>query len=258
MTRMKKSTTVAPAIASAAEHRREITRRIEQLSYRHNRWTVFSDFVELAAISISNAVDLAERAAREQRYAEIAKRYEPDEMALFPEMFAALVDALEGGFDDVLGRVFHDLELHNKYQGQFFTPYALCRVMAQVTLGDRESIARIIADRGYFTALEPACGGGAMSIAAAEAMKDAGINYQRQLHVTAVDVDLKCVHMAYLQLALLHVPAVVIHGNSLTLEKHSEWRTPAHVLGGWSWRLRRAAEPTGTGDGQLSLLENVA
>jgi type I restriction-modification system DNA methylase subunit len=239
-----------------------IGKRIEQLGHRHSPWNVFSDFVEIAAISISNAVDLAQRDARETRYMEITKRYTAEEMAAFPEMFGELVFALEGGFDDVLGRLFHDLELHNKYQGQFFTPYSLCRMMAWVTIGKQadgeQSAAELaIAERGYLTILEPACGSGAMLIASAEALKDAGINYQERLHATLVDVDSKCVHMAYVQLSLLHMPAVVVHGNSLSLEEHSHWYTPAHILDGWTWRLRAASnvrdvapadESTGEGD----------
>src|ERR1035438_3660342 len=73
-------------------------------------------------------------------------------------------------------------------------------------------------------------------------MKNLGINYQQHLHVTAVDVDLKCVHMAYLQFALLHIPAVIVHGNSLSLEEFGRWYTPAHILGGWDWKLRRTCE----------------
>jgi hypothetical protein len=45
--------------------------------------------------------------------------------------------------------------------------------------------------------------------------------------------------MAYLQFALLHIPAVVIHGNSLSLEEFGRWYTPAHIMDGWSWKLRR-------------------
>lgn len=45
--------------------------------------------------------------------------------------------------------------------------------------------------------------------------------------------------MSYLQLSLLHIPAVVIHGNSLSLQVWSRWHTPAHVLGGWRRRLER-------------------
>lgn len=45
--------------------------------------------------------------------------------------------------------------------------------------------------------------------------------------------------MTYLQLALLHVPAIVVHGNALSLEEWEHWYTPAHVLGGWNARLRQ-------------------
>lgn len=223
-------------MSAAVDPRRSIAKRIEQLAYRHNTWNVFSDFLELSAISISNAVDPVQRETREARYLDVVKRYTPEELAAFPEMLSDLVEALEGGFDDVLGRLFHDLELHSKYKGQFFSPYPLCRMMAEVTLGDNGAVR----ERGYVTIMEPACGSGAMLIAAADVLKAGGVNYQQQMHATAIDVDEKCVHMAYLQLSLLGVPAVVIHGNSLALEERSHWRTPMHMLGGWTWRLRRA------------------
>lgn len=77
-----------------------------------------------------------------------------------------------------------------------------------------------------------------MVVAAIHALVDSGINYQQALHVTAIDIDRRCVHMAYLQLALLHVPAIIIQGNALSLEVFETWYTPAHILGGWSSRLR--------------------
>lgn len=65
-------------------------------------------------------------------------------------------------------------------------------------------------------------------------------NYQQHMHVVAQDLDEKAVHMAYVQLSLMHIPAVVIHGNTLSLEERARWYTPAHILGGWGWRLARA------------------
>ncbi len=103
-------------------------------------------------------------------------------------------------------------------------------MMAKMTLGDKDGIRAKIAGRGFVTAQEPACGSGAMVIALAHEMKDAGINYQQHLHVTAIDVDPKCVHMAYLQFALLHIPAIIIHGNTLSLEEFGRWHTPAHIM----------------------------
>lgn len=221
------------------DHQKELVKLFGSLAYRHSAWQVFVDFAEAAAISISNAVDLPQREKREERYMHLIKRYQPDELAKFPQMLAELTLALEEEPSDVLGRTFHDLELHNKWAGQFFSPYPLCRMMAKMILGDEDGLRARIAERGFVTAQEPACGAGAMIIALAHEMKDAGVNYQQHLHVTAVDVDLKCVHMTYLQFSLLHIPAVIVHGNSLSLEEFGRWHTPAHIIGGWNWRLRR-------------------
>lgn len=227
--------------------RKQIVKYIRDLSHRHSAWNVFSDFVEAAAISLSNAVDLAQAPEREARYLEIVKRYTKEEFAAFPAMLSLLTAALEDEPGDVLGVVFHELELQNKYVGQFFTPYELCRAIARMTI-DADQMRQQIEERGFITCAEPAAGAGAMLVAFAQEMRDAGFNYQRHLHVTAVDVDLKTVHMCYLQLALLHVPAIVIHGNSLSLETRGVWYTPAHILGGWNWKLRarRAEQPTET------------
>lgn len=253
------------AANGAAGHRKNIVQLIGGLAYRHDAWRVFSDFVEMAAIALSNAVDLAQRPGREARYLEIVRHYERDEVEQFPKMFAALVQALEAEPSDVLGGVYHDLDLHHKYAGQFFTPDDVCRMMARLLVGDGAALRERIADRGYVTAQEPACGGGAMVIALAEELKTAGINYQQALHVTAVDVDAKCVHMAYAQFSLLHIPATVVQGNSLSLEEHGRWHTPAHILGGWRWRLQPepqtspvveddlASRPKPQGGPQLSL-----
>jgi hypothetical protein len=206
-------------------------------SGKYHHWQVFTDFVELAAISLSNAVDWRQRDPREARYMAIVGRYDRTEVERFPKMLGELTLELERGYDDVLGGVFHELELHNTWSGQFFTPFDICRMMAKMTLS--ENPRPLIEAKGYITACEPACGSGAMVIALAEALRETGINYQQHLHVTAVDIDPKCVHMAYVQFALLHIPATIIHGNTLTLEEFGHWHTPAHILGGWSGRLPR-------------------
>jgi type I restriction-modification system DNA methylase subunit len=179
------------------DHQKELVKLINTLGYRHGHWQVFADFVEAAAISVSNAVDMRRREKREERYLQVVKRYKPDELARFPEMLASLTMALGDETTDVLGRTFHDLELHNKWAGQYFSPYPLCRMMARMTLADRGDVEARISERGFVTAQEPAAGSGAMIIALAHEMQDAGINYQQHLHVTAVDVDTKCVHMSY-------------------------------------------------------------
>lgn len=219
-------------------HRKNLIKLIEANGRQHGTWQVFSDFVEMAAISLSNAVDRAQSEGREARYMEIVSRYSREEVERFPQMLGELVMELENGPADVLGQVFMEMELGNKWHGQFFTPYEICRLMAGMMVDDH--MRWLIEARGFIRANEPTSGGGAMIIALADEMQRVGINYQSHLHVVAQDLDIKAVHMTYVQLALLHIPAVVIQGNTLALEERSRWYTPAHVLGGWSWKLQAA------------------
>lgn len=226
-----------------------LTGLLRSLSHRHTVYQVFSDFVALSAYALSNAVDLRSFDEREAAYLQIVRKYERSEVDVFPQALAELVQAFEpvAGeivFDDVLGRLFMDLSLANDASGQFFTPYSLAQALARMTLGDKASLDAAIEERGFVRASEPAVGGGALVIALAEAMHREGINYQQHLHVTAVDVDARAVHMAYVQLSLLHVPAVIIHGNTLSLQEWGRWYTPAHVLGGWNAKLARAEAST--------------
>ena len=77
---------------------------------------------------------------------------------------------------------------------------------------------------------DPCCGGGGMLIAALEVLKSLGVNYARNCFMEANDVDIRCVHMTYLQLALAGVPAIVRHQNTLTRECWSVLYTPAYLF----------------------------
>ncbi|MGF6649599.1 hypothetical protein OKW34_000161 [Paraburkholderia youngii] len=230
-------------------HQKNLVALIKRFSYGHHTHTVFSDFLEMCALSISNSVDLKQFEPREKRYLEIIGKYSPTEQALFPQMLGELTLSFEhrvemmrkaggagvgfAGLTDVLGETYMMLELGNSRAGQFFTPYHVSRMM---TIGDGGPAVR---EHGFIRVQEPACGAGGMVIAVAESLHDAGHNYQQAMHATCVDIDPCCVHMAYVQLALLHIPAVIVHGNALTLDVWGTWYTPAHILGGWSWKLRR-------------------
>ena len=81
-----------------------------------------------------------------------------------------------------------------------------------------------------------------MVISFAFEMLRLGFNFPNCLHCTLVDVDHRAALMSYLQLSILHIPAVVVHGNTLTMEEYSHWFTPAHVLNGFTQRLKRQGE----------------
>ena len=216
----------------------DIIKMMNTLGHRHDSWRVFSDFVEMAAISIANACDQLhpDREKREARYMEIIKPYAPDELSEFAKMFGLLTEELEKEPTDVLGQIFMEMDLGSKWHGQFFTPYSLCKAITSMM---SEDIDEQIKKKGFFTVHEPGSGGGAMLIAFAESMQQRKINFQQHLHVTAQDLDLKAVHMSYVQLSLLGIPARVVHGNTLLNESRSVWYTPMHIMGGWNHKLRR-------------------
>ena len=221
----------------ATQHRTNIIKLIDEVGRRHSRHTVFRDFVTMSAVALSKA-DLRQAEAREERYMQTVAKYSREEACQIAHMFAELQEGLHVAPRDILGEIFMQLEIGNSRMGQFFTPHHICELMASLTISD--DIEAKVARHGFVTIHEPASGSGATVIAMMLAMQDRGLNYQRHVHVTAVDLDSTAAMMAYVQLSLMHVPATIVHGNTLTLEKYSRWYTPAHILGGWSSRLSQA------------------
>ncbi|BCT69532.1 N-6 DNA methylase [Nitrosospira sp. NRS527] len=226
---------MATNYAGLNEHQKEFARLVEENSHSRHTYTVFKDFCELAALSFSNAVDRAQYEVREARYLQIVKGYKAAEVARFPQMLACLTLSLES-MSDCLGELFMAMELGNSRAGQFFTPYPISLLMAKIGCSDA---GRICKERGFVRVMEPAVGAGGMVIATAHALADEEINYQQAMHATCIDIDATAVHMAYIQLTLLHIPAIIIHGNALSSEHWGYWLTPAHVLGFWNTKLKR-------------------
>ncbi len=217
-------------------------RKIGNGKYRH--YQVFKDWVEMLALALSNAVDKSQYERREARHLEISKRYTSEELTKIAGLLPFLVEEFCGeeygiAFDDVLGDIFMNCNFGADCFGQYFTPYHISNCMAQMTLrDDGENGKEAIRRRGFVRAYEPCCGSGGMCVAVAEAMHLSGKNYQQHLHFVAQDIDPVCVHMTYIQLTLLHIPAIVILGNSLTGEQKEHWFTLSHIMGNWDEKLR--------------------
>ena len=213
----------------------DIVKDIEKAAYAVDTSKFVSDLFECGAIAISNAVDLAQKDKREERYLQIIRGYKPDQQKKLAEIFAKVYALLasvvydNGKFNDNLGEIFMRCNLGNKTAGQFFTPYHISELMARVTI-DETLVKEKIADDGILAINDPCCGGGGMIMAALEVLHDLGVNYARNCFIEANDVDLRCVHMTYLQLALAGVPAIVRHQNTLTRECWSVWYTPAYLF----------------------------
>jgi len=168
------------------------------------------------------------------------KKYEHDELALFPQLIEGTVDALEENPEqDYLGVLFQSLELSSHWNGQFFTPYNVCKMMAKMQ-GD---IKERVTEKGFISVNDPACGAGALLIAFANTARAQGVNYQDHILFVGQDIDHTAAMMCYIQLSLLGSPGYVIVGDTLRhpptvpLPKDYEiWYTPMYCSNVWRWR----------------------
>ncbi|MCI8397680.1 MAG: hypothetical protein HFJ52_08820 [Clostridia bacterium] len=79
-------------------------------------------------------------------------------------------------------------------------------------------------------------GAGGMVLSFAKALKEQNINYQQELLVEATDISDICVYMAYIQLSLYGIPAVVYCGDTLLQEIRFKLETPLFYLNYWKFR----------------------
>ena len=212
------------------DYKRQIIKTIQSLSGRYAPYNIFSDWVEMSALSICNSChpfhgEIWQK--RENLYLDISKKYSESELNSFVEMLGYLTLALGEELTDVLGQVYMEMGIGNKNTGQFFTPFHLSELCAKVSLPDP------LPETGRIRLNEPSSGGGGMIIAACKTLKDIGFDYQRRLDVVAQDLDWKGVYMTYLQLSLIGCRAIVVQGDTLAEPYHDGYplerimRTPA-------------------------------
>lgn len=212
-------------LAKKSSYKDELVAEIKSLSQSYGLNTVFTTFLEITATSIAAQMDPVNATECEKRYKEIVSKLEPETLSSYARMLALLYLVTREHEDDpcdILGDIYHELRLNNEWNGQFFTPDHICRLMAQLlnpvdALPDKEEPVLIN---------EPTCGSGAMVIGAVWAMKQQNFDFRRKSFFVAQDIDIRCVWMTYIQLSLYGIPAVVIHGNTLTMEEWSRWYTP--------------------------------
>lgn len=231
-------------MSQRTEDKQLFVKAFRRLTGAHPAWQIWSDFITLFAIALSNSVDRAHYEDREQQYLRIIGKYRKDEQAVFPELAACVVVALEHEPEqDFLGSVYMELELGNHWIGQFFTPYDVCRCMASLAADNALDAVR---ESGYITLNDCACGAGATLIAGVHEIRrqiaEAGYNWQHHVLVTAQDIDFTTGLMCYIQLSLLGCAGYIKIGNTLTDPMHdgdskeNYWYTPMYFSDVWAMR----------------------
>ena len=215
------------------QYEKEFFTIIESLCYSRDSWRVWSDFIFASAITLSNTFEpFPERKAeREKEYKDCIERLGGVEKPA--KLLKIVVMALEEKPEqDFLGELFIKLRLNDHWRGQFFTPYHICEFMAQITLSDSE---REIKDKGYVSVCDCACGAGAMLVAAANVLRERGINFQKHALFVAQDIDRTAGLTCFIQLSLLGCPGYVVIGNSLTNPVAGEPLAPMEMPGQELW-----------------------
>lgn len=228
-----------------SEYYQEFRSKFQQLlSPRSRPIDIWRDFIVISACAMSNTVDKSHYDEREKRYLETINKYEKSQQHIFPELYADVVMALdENPEQDFLGRMFMDLHLDYEELKQIFTPYHVCQLMADVTMGD---LVQQVEEQGYVSINDCCCGAGANLIAAINSarhmLEDAGLNFQNHILVIGQDIEELVALMCYIQISLLGVAGYIKVGNALTEPMTSDdsmenyWFTPMYFSDVWHTR----------------------
>lgn len=163
-------------------------------------------------------------------------------MKVLFENFGTIADNNGEGLHDALGDIFME-HLSFGRNGQYFTPQPLCDMMTQLTFHQQDI-------KPGQSVNDCACGSGRMLLAAAKLSKE--------LRFYGSDIDLTCVKMATVNLALNNLRGEISWANPLTMEHYASFRVEREIFSGFPviyivgdqnsiqfgpQRVRNAAEP---------------
>jgi len=171
---------------------------------------VFADFLEMTVCALSLG-------QMEDRYFEVIKLYNKDELHIFSSALAAVFIEMENdgdGLKDCFGDFFMEHISYGK-AGQFFTPEHICELMALVSCGEIRDGERIA---------DPCCGSGRTLLAAAK------IN--RNVRFYGADIDRTCAMMCLVNMCLNGMFSEVACMNSPTNQFFCGWQVnPYPIIG---------------------------
>lgn len=186
---------------------------------------IWSAFVTMAAVPMALAAGCAPGSLIEDAKRQF-ERYEGF-VGEFDEMLSAVVDALEANPDrDAMGYVYNALGLPISSRSQFFTPYNISKMIAQMMLADSAQAK----EKGYISICDPCAGSGGMLVAAFNVLRDQGMNPQTDAWFEAQDISQDTALMCYVQMSLLGMAGRVIVGDSLEGTRSMELLTIGAVV----------------------------
>jgi hypothetical protein len=188
----------------------ENTARVSGVS----RGQAFEDFLHMSVCALAGGT-------MEEQYLGVVAKHTVGEKGsrgcdLIAKMFAQLVTLMEETRKDILGDLFQGAITYGN-AGQFYTPEPITELIVRLTVGDLAN------DSQPKTVCDPCCGSGRMLMAAAEK--------QPRWTFVGQDIDLRCVRMTAINLALWNRRGYVIWGDTLAGEQKLVYQTGLNLRG---------------------------
>ena len=119
------------------DYRKRFLSELKRGAEIYGTWEMFDGFLELSALCISNFYDKTQFDRREKQFMKTMGRFKGRENC-FPTMLACLIVLLQqqaamGRLKDILGEIFHELDVQDKWNGQFFSPPGIADMMGALT-----------------------------------------------------------------------------------------------------------------------------
>jgi len=204
---------------------------------RISRPQTLSDFLAYCALLLSIRTDPVHSEQRSKSLERLKANYKKDEWEAFHQGLVDLCitfvrNIQVGRYEDLFAGPFTQVRATSRALKQDFTPVDVGKLIGAISVSSNLSLP----EKGFFSLGDHACGSGTLLLAGAQRIADTGYNPAEQLVIQAADLDARCVHMTYLHLSLYGIPAVVVHGNTITLNEYDRWYTPVYLWRKWIWR----------------------
>ncbi|HFK5512767.1 TPA: N-6 DNA methylase [Elizabethkingia anophelis] len=183
---------------------------INSLAYTKSIRDVFIDLIDITLYNLIILDDCNLKRDPINNYSDTDKKK-------LVELMVLLGDIMENNGDglyDALGDIFMEYLSFGK-NGQFFTPQEISDMIAKILFSENKIL------NGQ-SVNDPACGSGRMFLAAAKV--------NRNFRFYGSDIDLVCVKMSVLNLALNNLLGEIVWGNPITMDHYASFQIGKCVI----------------------------
>lgn len=182
-----------------------------------DHWHVFTDFLQLTMDGFLS--DQTADHPREKHYQEILQQYQERERANFPRLLNCVFGYMRETNQECLSEIWEEYAA-NANLGQFFTPWHLCQLNADLMLNGVD-FSVYTPDKPCVIA-DPSCGGGRTLMAA---LKKIPISKMDSVIFHGIDIDSNVCLAAALNMLFFNANSFIVNGNALTMEVWRVYQT---------------------------------